>query len=82
MRVFIGSSGEGIDIANYLHIVLEERANCEVTIWNQGVFEPSGYPLDSLLEVAAQSDFAVLVATPDDEATHRAGSCRPSLATT
>src|SRR4029078_11347091 len=28
--------------------------------------EPSDYPLDSLLEVAARVDFAVLIASPDD----------------
>lgn len=39
---------------------------CEVERWDQNLLEPSGYALDSLLEVAARVDFAVLVASPDD----------------
>lgn len=35
-------------------------------MWGQGVFEPGGYTLDSLIIEAHRSDFAVLVATPDD----------------
>lgn len=66
MRLFIGSSAEGREVAHNLQAVLESRGVCEVEVWDQGVFEPSGYALDSLLEVAARSDFAVLVASPDD----------------
>lgn len=35
------------------------------------MFEPSGYPLESLLQVAHTLDFAVLVATPDDTVVSR-----------
>jgi hypothetical protein len=70
-RLFIGSSGEGGIVAHNLQAVLEARKVCEVKVWDQGVFEPSGYALDSLLEVAARSDYAVLVATPDDVTTSR-----------
>lgn len=66
VRLFIGSSSEGLEVAHNLQAVLESRSVCEVEVWDQGVFGPSGYPLDSLLEVAARSDFAVLVASPDD----------------
>lgn len=65
-RLFIGSSAEGCDVAHHLQAVLEAREVCEVEVWDQGVFEPSGYALDSLLTVAQRSDFAVLVASPDD----------------
>ena len=41
-------------------------AYCEAVVWDQGVFEPGSYTLDSLTEEAKRSDFAVLVATPDD----------------
>lgn len=66
VRLFIGSSAEGREVAHNLQAVLEGRGVCEVEVWDQGVFQPSGYALDSLLDVAARSDFAVLVASPDD----------------
>jgi len=65
-RVFIGSSSEGAHVARALQAELQGAVPCEATIWSQGVFEPSGYTLDSLIDAARRSDFAVLVATPDD----------------
>lgn len=65
-RLFIGSSAEGRPVAHHLQAVLESREVCEVDVWDQGVFSPGGYTLDSLLDVAARSDYAVLVASPDD----------------
>lgn len=38
----------------------------DVVRWDQSVFEPGGYTLDSLIATAKDVDFAVLVATPDD----------------
>ena len=72
VRLFVGSSSEGREVAHNLQAVLEGRAVCEVEVWDQGVFEPSGYALDSLLDVAARSDFAVLVASPEWIATRAA----------
>jgi hypothetical protein len=63
-RVFVGSSSEGRDVARNLQAEL--AGSCEVERWDQNVFEPSGYPLDSLLQMARNVDFAVLIATPDD----------------
>ncbi|WP_432565040.1 nucleotide-binding protein [Kineococcus sp. SYSU DK003] len=77
-RLFIGSSSEGSDVARHLQEVLEGRQVCEVDVWDTSVFEPSGYALDSLLVVAARTDFAVLVASPDDETTSR-GDTAPSV---
>lgn len=65
-RLFIGSSSEGRDVARHLQAELNGSGLCEVDRWDQNVFEPSGYTLDSLLRVAANVDFAVLVATADD----------------
>ncbi|WGY03334.1 nucleotide-binding protein [Nocardioides sp. QY071] len=65
VRVFIGSSAEGLEIARNLQEQLERVSGCEVDLWEH-VFEPSGYALTSLIAVAAKVDFAVLVATPDD----------------
>lgn len=63
-HVFIGSSSEGRGVARALQAEL--LADCEVSLWDQGVFEPGDYTLDSLITVAHKCDFAVLVATPDD----------------
>lgn len=68
-RVFIGSSSEGRDVARNLQAELGSA--CDVVRWDQSVFAPSGYALDSLLETAATVDFAVLVATPDDKTISR-----------
>ncbi|QIM17149.1 nucleotide-binding protein [Leucobacter insecticola] len=69
VRLFIGSSAEGREIARNLQ---EELGNaCQVERWDQGVFEPSGYTLDSLLDLAKRVDFAVLIATPDDTTVSR-----------
>lgn len=63
-RVFIGSSSEGRNIGRALQAEL--LSDCEVALWDQGVFEPGNYTLESLINKAHRSDFAVLVATPDD----------------
>ena len=78
VRLFIGSSAEGLAVARNLHAELERHSVCEVVRWDQNVFEPSGYTLDSLLTTAASVDFAVLVASPDDVTVSR-GSEEPSV---
>lgn len=75
VRVFIGSSSEGRAVARNLQEELGDRV--DVVRWDQGVFAPGGYTLDSLLGVAADVDFAVLVATPDDTTVSR-GETMPS----
>lgn len=44
----------------------ELLSDCEPVLWGQGVFEPGGYTLDSLIREARRCDFAVLIATGDD----------------
>lgn len=78
VRLFIGSSVEGSNVAHHLQEVLESRHVCQVEAWDMDVFEPGRYALESLLEVAARSDFAVLVASPDDVTTSR-GDTTPSV---
>ena len=63
--VFIGSSSEGRHIAHAMGEALT-REGCEPTVWDEAVFGASSYTLLSLLEQAARTDFAVIVATPDD----------------
>lgn len=65
VRVFIGSSTEGREIALNLQEQLETHSGCEVDLWAH-LFKPSGYALPTLLAAAAKVDFAVLIATPDD----------------
>lgn len=76
--LFIGSSSEGLDIARNLQAELEGLAICAVTRWDQSVFEPSGYTLESLTRVARDMDFAVLIASPDDVTMSR-GNGSPSV---
>lgn len=75
-RLFIGSSSEGREVARNLQAELGNRV--EVVRWDQSVFEPGGYSLDSLIATAASVDFAVLVATPDDTTVSR-GETTPSV---
>lgn len=63
-KVFIGSSREAIEVADAVHENLQYDA--EVTVWNQGVFEPSQLSVDSLLKKLEYMDFGVFVFAPDD----------------
>jgi hypothetical protein len=65
-KAFIGSSREGLDIANAIHTALTKDAEC--TVWNAGVFGLSGNTLGSLMEHARASDFGIFVFSPDDTA--------------
>lgn len=68
-RVFIGSSSEGLPVAEAIHLGLDQFAEC--TIWNQGVFALSSTTIESVVDRAVEFDFAVLVLTPDDTTTQR-----------
>ncbi|MGZ0708961.1 TIR domain-containing protein [Coraliomargarita sp. W4R53] len=63
-KVFIGSSSEGLAIAEAIQVNLDHEA--EVTIWSQGVFGLSQGTLESLVSVLGDFDYAILVLTPDD----------------
>src|SRR3989338_7277274 len=62
--VFVGSSAEGLPIAEAVQLNLDRA--CEVVLWSQGVFGLSSGTLETLVDKAADFDFAVLVVTPDD----------------
>ena len=68
-RLFIGSSWEGHDVASGIHANLTAVAEC--TIWDKGVFDPSGSVIPDLLAEIDDTDFCVLVFSPDDIATIR-----------
>ena len=71
-RVFVGSSTEGLVLAEIIQLNLDHL--CEVTVWHQGVFTPGSGTLETLLSVANEFDFAVLLLTPDDFVTSRGDS--------
>lgn len=64
-RLFIGSSVEGLDVANAVQGLLERDA--ESTVWHQGIFDVGGTSLHSLIKTAKASDAAVFVFSADDE---------------
>ncbi|MDZ4056294.1 MAG: nucleotide-binding protein [Polynucleobacter sp.] len=63
-KLFIGSSREGIAIANAIHSNLSYEAEC--TVWKDGVFQPSSSTLVDLMRILRLSDFAIFVFSPDD----------------
>lgn len=63
-RVFIGSSTEGLEIAENIQLGLERSAEC--TLWNQSTFAVGQTAIESIVDVTTDFDFAVLVLTPDD----------------
>lgn len=63
-RIFVGSSVEGLPVAEAIQVGLDHHAEC--TLWAQGVFGLSGGTLDSLIRASKDYEFAVLVLTPDD----------------
>jgi hypothetical protein len=62
--VFIGSSREGLPIAEALQLNLDHSA--DVQPWSQGVFGLTEGSLESLVKRLDDFDFAILVLTPDD----------------
>jgi hypothetical protein len=64
-RVFIGSSSEGLAIAEALFGAISK--DVEPTLWTNNIFTPGSYPLESLDDAIRNHNFAILVASPDDE---------------
>lgn len=64
--VFIGSSKEGVRIAERVRQGLSEAADC--TLWCSSFFELNVSTFDNLCKMAVLFDFAILVATKDDKA--------------
>lgn len=63
ISIFIGSTSEGIAIAEYLQIDLEEF---EPIIWDQGVFKPSKSSIENIMNASRKYKYAILVLSPDD----------------
>jgi hypothetical protein len=74
-RVFIGSSVEGLAVAEAIQLGLDYDAEC--TMWSQGVFGLSAGTLETLCRAVKDFEFAILVLTPDD-LVHKRGTARNS----
>jgi hypothetical protein len=53
-----------LEVARAIEYLLHE--DCEVTLWNEGVFGLGQTTLEALVNALERFDFAVLVLTPDD----------------
>lgn len=62
--LFVGSSSEGLRVAQAVQVVLDSV--CEVELWTQGVFGLTQGTLESLVLALSRFDFAILVLTADD----------------
>ncbi len=67
--VFVGSSSEGLHIAEaiYAHLSYETKPK----LWTHQLFLPGQYPMEVLERQLRQHAFAVLVASPDDQLIRR-----------
>ena len=63
-RIFIGSSGEGLDVASYIKAELAHYFDCY--LWTDGIFKHNKSTLDTLVQGASYFDFGIMVATKDD----------------
>lgn len=70
IRVFIISSAEALEIARTIQNAFEYD-DFRVTVWTDGVFRASWYPVESLEAQLDQSDFAIAIVQPDDMTTKR-----------
>jgi predicted nucleotide-binding protein len=64
-RLFIGCSSEAIKLAKKIQVNLDDVA--DVKIWNQDTFFPGEHTLEALQREVLQTDFALLLVTPDDK---------------
>lgn len=67
--VFVGSSSEGRDIAYAMQTLLDDE--CQVEVWDQGLFVLTRSTLESLVRSLDKFDFAILILTPDDNRVSR-----------
>ncbi len=63
-KVFIGSSVEGLDIANAIQSQLDY--SCETTVWKDGIFLLSKSALESLEKALDDVEYGIFVFSPDD----------------
>jgi Predicted nucleotide-binding protein containing TIR-like domain len=66
VKLFIGSSGSSVAVADLIANRLERMSSAKVRVWNEGVFTLNQGVLDRLLEIVKEYDFAVMIWGPDD----------------
>jgi CRP/FNR family cyclic AMP-dependent transcriptional regulator len=65
-RVFLISSAEALEIAEYIRAALDHE-DVVVEIWSdEKIFPPSGYPIEALEQAVNECDFGIAIAQPDD----------------
>jgi predicted nucleotide-binding protein len=68
--LFVGSSKEGLPIAAALAAAIP-RDIASVTLWSEGVFGASHFPIEDLAALLQSADFAALLASADDTVVSR-----------
>jgi hypoxanthine phosphoribosyltransferase len=68
-RIFIGSSTEGLPVAEEIQLALSGAAS--VSVWTNDVFRLSEFTLESLFKQLDRTDYAVFVLSDDDLVTVR-----------
>lgn len=71
MNIFIGSSVNGLEIAQGIKKNLIKSLHAEVQCWNDYFFEPEEGTFENLFKKAIFYDFAIFAATIDDDLTQK-----------
>lgn len=74
--MFVGSSTDGLPIAEAVRGQLEATNTAAVTVWSDGVFGPGEYVLSKLLDIADGFDFSLMVMSAADIVTSE-GTAKP-----
>ena len=72
--VFIGSSTEGLEKLEGIVKQLE-ALECVIKRWDSDVFKPSQTTIENLEKMLDESDFGIIVLTPDDHIKKRGKNC-------
>lgn len=64
-RIFIGSSSEGLGVANFVKKKLV-AAGFDAFVWTDNIFKANKNTLETLLNEASFFDFGIMIATKDD----------------
>jgi hypothetical protein len=75
-KVFVGSSAEGLKIAEV--VAAHVAADFDPRPWEKGLFLPGTYPLEALEDAIHECMFAIIVGTADDVLTKR-GVAAPTI---
>lgn len=71
IRVFVISSVEALPIAQEIQSIMSHDQGILMTIWTDGIFKASHYAIEALEAALDESDFAIAIAQPDDNAETR-----------